>query len=99
MLDFGKEIEELKENEKENIIAMYGVGGDTGICYYVDDDIASQIKAILDKAAAPRLWCYNSGKKTANSMAKKILSKDGEFEMRKVALTIGGTAYQIHQYD
>ena len=98
MLDFGKEIEELKEKEKEhkkeNIIAMYGVGNDAGICYYVDDDTANQIKSILDKAATYHLWTYNGGSKTSRKVAEKIESTDGVFEYRPVN-TGFGTMYQV----
>ena len=98
MLDFGKEIEELKEKEKEhkkeNIIAMYGVGNDAGICDDDDDKTASQIKASLDKAATYHLWAYNGGKKTAGKMAEKIESTDGIFEYRP-GDTDFGTLYQV----
>lgn len=93
MLDFGKEIEELekknKEHIKENEIILKGVGEDGGLTYYVDDEIASQIKSILENVSKPHLWYYNGGKKTAKKMAEKIESTDGVFEYRPVDTDFG----------
>jgi hypothetical protein len=98
MLDFGKEIEELKKKaqkvEKENEIILKGVGEDAGLRYIVNDDIASQIKALLDGVAQPRLWVSGDGRKTAKKMAEKIESTDGVFEYRPVDTSFG-VMYQI----
>lgn len=98
MLDFVKEIEDLKKQEEkkvsENEIILKGVGEDAGLAYIVNDEIASQIKALLDTATAPRLWVSGDGRKTARKMAEKIESTDGIFEYRQVN-TDFGVMYQI----
>lgn len=95
MLDFSKEFKELEKNVKDNEVILKGVGEDVGVTYYIDDDTASQIKAILDKASTARLWVCGDGRKTAKKMANKITSKDGVFEYRPVTTTLNTTAYQI----
>ena len=95
MLDFTKTIEELKKDTKDNEVILKGVGEDVGVTYYIDDDTASQIKAILDKASAAHLWVCGDGRKTAKKMADKVISKDGVFEYRPVTTTLNTTAYQI----
>lgn len=98
MLDFNEEIKALeivaKEKVKENEIILKGVGEDAGLSYIVNDEIASQIKALLDSAVAPRLWVSGDGRKTAKKMAEKIESTDGVFEYRPVD-TDDGVRYQV----
>ena len=94
MLDFVKEIEGLKKQEAENEIILKGVGEDAGLAYIVNDEIASQIKALLDTTATPHLWVSGDGRKTARKMAQKIESTDGIFEYRPVD-TDFGVMFQI----
>lgn len=98
MLDFTKTIEELKKQEvkkvTENEIILKGVGEDAGLAYIVNDEIASQIKTLLDTVTTPHLWVSGDGRKTAKKMVEKIESTDGIFEYRPVD-TDFGVMYQI----
>lgn len=99
MLDYTTKIKELEKHQQknDNTVILKGRGADTGLAFYVSDELADEISHLLlvDNNLDAHLWVSGTGKKSAYKSAQKILSKDGIFRYRPVTTTLGATVFQI----